>query len=288
MRVVTGRLVLCATPIGNLDDVTLRLLQVLAEADVVACEDVRRARKLLTHHSLDVRALVVYNDGNERGRARELTERIRAGATVALISSAGMPGISDPGYRLVRACIDAGLPVEVLPGPSAALSALVVSGLPTDRFAFEGFLPRKPGERRRRIEALRNEERTLLLHVSPHRVTESLTDLADVLGDRPAALVRELTKLHEEVLRATLEELVERLEREPPRGEIVLVIGGAAGVRAQPSAPELARRARALMRSGADRRDALSVVARESGVARRVVFDALIEDAGSETPEAPG
>jgi 16S rRNA (cytidine1402-2'-O)-methyltransferase len=274
---VTGRLVLCATPIGNLDDVTVRLLRVLAEADLIACEDPRRARILLGHHGIPARGLVVYNEGNERDRAPELADRIRAGATVALISSAGMPAISDPGYRLVRACIDGGLPVEVVPGPTAAVSALVVSGLPPDRFVFEGWLPRKAAERRRRIEALRSDARTIIFFVSPHRAPRALRDLAEVLGARPAALVRELTKMHEEVIRSTLPDLAARFEREPPRGEVVLVVGGAPRSHEAPDPPDLARRAHALMRTGTDRKEALTAVARESGVPRRAVFDALVE-----------
>jgi 16S rRNA (cytidine1402-2'-O)-methyltransferase len=285
--VVTGRLVLCGTPIGNLDDATLRLVRVLGEADLIACEDPRRARKLLSHHSIRARELVVYNEGNELRRAPELAERIRRGATVALISSAGMPAIADPGYRLVRACIDRGLPVEVVPGPTAAVSAVVVSGLPPDRFVFEGWLPRKGAERRRRIEALSDEVRTIVFYVSPHRASQALQDLAEVLGERPAALVRELTKMHEEVVRSTLSDLAERFKQEPPRGEIVLVVGGAPRSDAPLGRHDLARRALALMRAGTERKEALTTVARESGVPRREVFDALLEGAGDEENPSP-
>jgi 16S rRNA (cytidine1402-2'-O)-methyltransferase len=283
-RGVSGRLVLCATPIGNLEDVTLRLLRVLGEADVVACEDVGRARRLLTHHSVSPHSLVVLNEGNERRRTAELGERIRRGATVALISAAGMPAISDPGYRLVRVCVEAGWPVEVVPGPSAAVSALIVSGLPPDRFVFEGWLPRKVGDRRRRIEEWRDERRTIVAYVSPHRLGETLVDLLGILGARPAALVRELTKVHEEVVRGTLEDLAEHARREPPRGEMVLVVGGAIRGRDAPEAPELARRAHELMRAGTARKEAMSRVAREAGVRRRDVFDALVEEGGEGSP----
>jgi 16S rRNA (cytidine1402-2'-O)-methyltransferase len=285
---VTGRLVLCATPIGNLDDVSVRLLRVLAEADLIACEDSRRARKLLSHHGIPVRGLVVYNEGNERTRAPELAGRVGAGATVALISSAGTPAISDPGYRLVRACIDEGLPVEVVPGPTAAIAALVVSGLPPDRFVFEGWLPRKAAERRRRIEALQSETRTIVFYVSPHRAPQALLDLAELLGPRPAALVRELTKIHEEVIRSTLPDLAARFGRELPRGEIVLVVGGAPRSQDAPGRRELARRAHALMRAGTDRREALATVARESGVPRRAVFDALVAQPDEKDPSSAG
>ena len=276
---VTGKLVLCATPIGNLEDVTLRALRTLAEADVIACEDTRRTRKLLTHHGVTPSDLVVLNDGNERRRAPSLVAMVAAGKTVVLVSDAGMPGLSDPGYRLVRACVDDGLDVEVVPGPSASLSALVLSGLPPGRFVFEGFLPRKQGDRRRKIAELASEPRTIVVYASPHRVEESLADLLEGLGDRPAALARELTKMHEEVRRGSLSELLEGVKASPPRGEIVLVVGGAIRGHAPVVGPEeLARRARSLMADGVERKEALSQVARDAGVARRAVFDALVED----------
>jgi len=277
---MTGKLVLVGTPIGNLEDASPRSLRTLEEADLVACEDSRRTRKLLSHFGITVRGLVVYNEGNERRKAEELVSRIEKGAVVALVSDAGMPGLSDPGYRLVRACVDRGLAVEVVPGPTAVVSALAVSGLPPGRFVFEGFLPRKQGERRRRIEELVGEQRTIVLFESPHRIVGSLGDLLDVLGDRPAAVVRELTKMYEEARRGTLRELLAWAEREPPRGEIVLVIGGAIHDAKRSVAPqELAARARELMREGLDRKSALTQVARESGVPKRDVFDALLDDA---------
>lgn len=276
---MTGKLILVGTPIGNLEDTTPRSLRTLEEADVVACEDSRRTRKLLSHFGTTVRELVVYNEGNERRRADELVARIEKGATVALVSDAGMPGLSDPGYRLVKACVDRGVTVEVVPGPTAVVSALAVSGLPPGRFVFEGFLPRKKGERRRRIEELATEPRTIVLFESPHRITDSLADLIEVLGDRPAALVRELTKIYEEAQRGTLRELLERARKQPPRGEIVLVIGGAIHDAKPAVAPaELAARARELMEQGMDRKAALVQVARESSVPKRDVFDALVAD----------
>jgi 16S rRNA (cytidine1402-2'-O)-methyltransferase len=278
-----GRLVLCGTPIGNLDDVTLRALRVLREADVIACEDTRRTRKLMARHGLPVPELIVLNEATERRRASELVARVRSGATVVLVSDAGMPGISDPGYRLVRECIDADLSVEVVPGPSAVTSALIVSGLPPARYAFEGFLPRRPGDRRRRIVELRGEVRTLVLFVSPHRLEDSLADLLEVLGDRPAALARELTKLHEEVRRGPLAELLAEVRRDPPRGEMVLVVGGAGGPHRSTATPtELAHRAHELMERGVERSAALTEVARSAGVPRRTVFDALVERRASE------
>ncbi|MQA99241.1 MAG: 16S rRNA (cytidine(1402)-2'-O)-methyltransferase [Actinobacteria bacterium] len=275
---MTGRLVLCATPIGNLEDVSHRAERVLREADVIACEDTRRTRKLLTHLGIKARDLVVYHEGNERRQARPLLDRAKSGQTVVLVTDAGMPGLSDPGYELVRACIAADIPVEVVPGPTAAISALAISGLPPARFVFEGFLPRKAGDRRRRIAELAEEPRTLVIYESPHRIAACLQDLLDGLGERPAALVRELTKLHEEVRRGSLAELQASVEEDAPRGEITLVVGGAVrGHRPEPTAQELATRARALMDSGVDRKEALARTAREAGVPKRKVFDALVE-----------
>jgi 16S rRNA (cytidine1402-2'-O)-methyltransferase len=276
---MSGKLVLVGTPIGNLEDSSARAIRTLAEADVVACEDTRRTRKLLTHHGIKVRELVVYNDLNERREARALLERLTRGATVALVSDAGMPGLSDPGFRLVSACVEAEVPVEVVPGPNAAVSALAVSGLAPGRFAFEGFLPRKPGPRRRRIEELASERRTLVLYESPHRVEATLGALLEGLGDRRAALARELTKLHEEVRRGSLSELLEEARARPPKGEIVLVVEGAVhSGRPEIDAAELAARARALMDEGLPRSAAMSEAAKEAGVPRKRVFDALLED----------
>lgn len=274
-----SKLILCGTPIGNLEDITLRALRVLSEADVIACEDTRRARKLLSHHGIETPDLVVYNDTNERRKAREILDMIKRGRTVVLVSDAGMPGLSDPGYRLVTACIDAGLDVEVVPGPTASVTALALSGLPPARFVFEGFLPRKPTERRRRIEELVTERRTMVIFESPHRITATLSDLAEILGPRPAVVARELTKMHEEVARASLTDLVEWTETATLKGEVVLVVGGAVHDHAVAPAPaELARRARALMDEGVDRSDALRRVARDAGVRKRAVFDALLEE----------
>ena len=275
-----GKLILCGTPIGNLEDVTLRLLRTLQEADVVACEDTRRTRKLLTHHGISVKELITYNDQNERRRADELVQQIARGRRVALVTDAGMPGLSDPGYRLVRACVENGLDVEVVPGPTASVTALAISGLAPARFVFEGFLPRKSGERRRRLEELKDEQRTIVVYESPHRVEATLEDMLDVFGPRPAALVRELTKMHEEVKRLPLDSLLEDVRDKPLKGEIVLVVEGAVrGSRAEPASDELAARARSLMDTGIERKEALTRVARETGVARRKVFDALLERA---------
>jgi 16S rRNA (cytidine1402-2'-O)-methyltransferase len=256
-----------------------RAVAALREADVIACEDTRRTRKLLSHFGIPAREMVVVNEQTERRKAPQVVADAGRGRTVVLVSDAGMPGLSDPGYRLVRACLDAGVRVEVVPGPSAVVTALALSGLAPGRFVYEGFLPRKPGDRRKRIAALTGEPRTIVLFESPHRIESTLEDLLAVLGDRRVALARELTKLYEEVLRGSLTEVIAQLKEKPPRGEITVVVEGAVHEhRPEPPAEELAARARALMEAGVDRKEALTRVAEESGVARRKVFDALVEE----------
>ena len=219
-------LVLVPTPIGNLEDVTLRALRVLEEADLIACEDTRTSGVFLDHYGIET-PRTSYHDHNERQKAPRLVEQMQAGATVALVTDAGSPGISDPGFYLVRECIRAGVRVEALPGPTAFVPALTLSGLPSDRFVFEGFLPAKKG-RQTRIQELAADERTVVLYESPHRIVKALGQLAEHFGgDRPAAVIRELSKKFEEVERGTLDELAARLgERPKVRGEIVLVVGG--------------------------------------------------------------
>jgi 16S rRNA (cytidine1402-2'-O)-methyltransferase len=253
-----GRLVVCATPIGNLEDVTLRVLGALREADLIACEDTRRTRTLLDRYGIAA-PLVSYHEHNEERRAAELVERMRAGEVVALVSDAGMPLISDPGFVLVRACVAAGVAVEVLPGPSAPLAALVASGLPADHWRFEGFLPRRSGDLRR---VLSGGSGTLVAFESPRRLAATLRELAAIDADRPVAVCRELTKLHEEVVRGTAAELAERFAGEAPRGEIVLVAGPPAGGRSEagPAADAVDAVAR-LVEAGAKPRAAAGVVA---------------------------
>lgn len=284
-----GRLILCGTPIGNLEDATFRLVATLEKADVIACEDARRTRKLLSHFGIVTRDIIVLNDGNERRVAPKVVDRIARGAVVALVSDAGMPALSDPGYHLVQACLDKDLPLEIVPGPTAVVTALAVSGLPPARFVFEGFLPRKAGQRARRVEELASESRTLIFFCSPHRLQADLEVLLEGLGDRPAVLARELTKLHEEVRRDTLSGLLAGLAQRPAKGEIVLVVSGAVpGHGPVPDAGELARKARLLMDEGVGRREAMLRVARDTGAARRAVFDALVEadEADSADPDA--
>ena len=234
-----GKLVVCPTPIGNLEDITLRTRRALYEADVIACEDTRRTGLLLERLEIQARRLVSYHEGNETERARELAQAIERGDNVALVSDAGTPAISDPGFRLIRACIDRDLDLEVLPGPSSILTALVASGLPTHRFRFHGFLPRRTGE----LERVLQSTETLIAFESPRRLPESLRALAQLAPDRPAAVCRELTKLHEEIARGTLGELSRRF-REEARGEIVVVIAPAAGPMTSTTSPRTSSRKR--------------------------------------------
>ena len=269
----SGRLVVCPTPIGNLEDVTLRVLSALREADVVACEDTRRTRVLLDRYGVSAR-LVSYHEHNERERAAELVERMRGGETVALVSDSGMPLISDPGYVLVRSSVAAGLPVEVLPGPSAAIAALVASALPADRWRFVGFLPRRRGELRR---LLGEPDGTLVAFESPRRLPATLALVAELDPEREVAVCRELTKLHEEVVRGRASELAERYAGSPPRGEVALVLG--------PPSPRFERAGgvpgldalRRLVESGAQPRKAAAVVAELTGGSPNELYRALTD-----------
>jgi 16S rRNA (cytidine1402-2'-O)-methyltransferase len=265
---MSGRLVVCPTPIGNLEDVTLRVLAALREADIVACEDTRRTRVLLDRYGVAGR-LVSYHQHNERQRAEELVARMRQGAVVALVSDAGMPLVSDPGLVLVRACVAAGLGVEVLPGPSAALSALVASALPSERWQFVGFLPRKKTELQRVFQT----PQTVVAFESPRRLGASLQILADLDPERPAAVCRELTKIHEEVVRGGAAELAERYREAPPKGEIVLVVGPAPEAAADLDAP-LSALAR-LVEAGAKPRPAAAVVAELTGASANALYRGL-------------
>ena len=266
-----GRLIVCPTPIGNLEDLSDRQRRALAEADVVACEDTRRTGLLYERLDLDRPRLVSNHEGNEADRARQLAQAIERGAKVVLISDAGTPAISDPGYRLIQACIERALEIEVLPGPSAVTTALVASGLPTDRWRFEGFLPRRSGE----LERVLGGGETVVAFESPRRLPDSLAALAALAPDRPAAVCRELTKMHEDITRGSLAELARRFRSEV-KGEIVVVIGPAAGRTA--SAPDIAFAVDALRRlvqSGARPRAAASVVAALTGTRANDLYTAL-------------
>jgi 16S rRNA (cytidine1402-2'-O)-methyltransferase len=269
---VAGALVLIGTPIGNLGDLSPRAVEELARADVVACEDSRRTGRLLQHAGVRARALLVVNDHNEAQRVGEVLTRLARGERVAVVTDAGMPGISDPGERLVRAAARDGHTIEVVPGPSAAIAALVASGLPTARFVFEGFLSRKAGPRRQRLAELVDDERTLVFYEAPHRLAATLTDLCAVLGAwRRVAVARELTKLHEEIWRGHLNEAAAWATETPPRGEIALVVQGAL-----PPGPadeaDVEAAVRARLAAGDSARDAAATVAADLGVPKRQAY----------------
>jgi len=271
---MSGRLIVCPTPIGNLEDITLRVLAALREAGVVACEDTRRTRVLLERYGVSAK-LVSYHEHNERKRSAELVGRMKKGEVVALVSDAGTPLVSDPGFVLVQACVAAGLSVEVLPGPSAAVSALVASALPADRWRFVGFLPRKRGE----LEQLLRFTETLVAFESPQRVAATLSVLAGIDPERPVALVRELTKRHEEVVRGTAAELAARYAEQPPRGEVALVLGGACADALADRGPAV-EAVRRLVEAGAKPRVAAAVVCDLTGVAANALYEGLTEAQG--------
>jgi 16S rRNA (cytidine1402-2'-O)-methyltransferase len=274
---VSGVLVLLGAPLGNPADVSARVRDELSRADIVAAEDTRRLARLARDLDVSIPGRVVsYFEGNEQRRTPSLVAALREGARVALITDGGMPSVSDPGFRLVRAAIEAGIPVQAVPGPSAVTTALAVSGLPADRFCFEGFLPRTPAARRARLAALATEERTLVFFEAPHRIAAMLADAAAAFGpERPAALCRELTKTHEEIRRAPLGELAAWAAEADVRGEITLVVAGAEAPPAVArSAEELAARVAAYEQQGMSRRDAIAAVARDTGVPRRDVYAA--------------
>jgi 16S rRNA (cytidine1402-2'-O)-methyltransferase len=267
---MSGTLYLVATPIGNLEDITYRAVRTLREADLTACEDTRHTRKLLDHYGI-ARPLVSYHEHNEAMRSEDLVAKIQAGASVALVSDAGMPLISDPGYRVVHAAIRAGIPVIPVPGPSALLSALVASGLPTDAFNFMGFLPAKSGQREKLLEEIREETATLIFYEAPHRILEALADVEKIMGERPVVVARELTKLHEEILRGTAGEVRSALAaRSAVKGEITLLIGKALAPPAETISIEDA--VDAYVQSGMGRMEAMKKVARERRISKRDVY----------------
>lgn len=281
-----GTLYLVATPIGNLEDITYRAVRVLSEADWIAAEDTRQTRKLLAHCNIEGARLVSYHEHNKRASGPELIRRLQAGESVALVSDAGVPAISDPGRELVRDAAEAGIPVVPVPGANAALSALIVSGLPTERFLFIGFLPREKKRLAEELEALRRTEATIVCYESPHRIEKTIGAMLDAWGNRPVALARELTKRHEEVFRGSLSEAARHLKVHPPLGEYVIVAGGAgtggnepeesgeADWRSWSVAEHVARWEAEL----GDRKEAMKRAAAERGVSKRDIYRALLED----------
>ncbi len=273
-----GRVILAGAPLGRPSDASTGLAHSLATAPVIAAEDTRRLHRLASDLGVTLSGRVLsFFEGNEDGRVPQLLELLRSGQDVLVVTDAGMPSVSDPGYRLVVAAIAKDLPVTSLPGPSAVTTAIAVSGLPVDRFCFEGFLPRKAGERRKLLAELATERRTMVFFESPHRVAESLADLAAAFGaGRRAAVCRELTKTYEEVRRGSLAELVEWAAAGEVRGEITLVVAGAPRVEAALTPAELAEQVRAREVAGESRKEAIAAVTASAGVAKRVVFDAVV------------
>jgi 16S rRNA (cytidine1402-2'-O)-methyltransferase len=266
-----GTLYVVATPIGNLEDITYRAVRVLGEVELIAAEDTRAAQVLLDRYAIR-RPLVSYFEGNEALRAAELGARLAAGARIAVISQAGTPAVSDPGYRVVLAALAAGARVEVIPGPSAAVTALVAAGLPTDRFLFLGFPPRTEARRRELFAGLRGLAATLVLYEAPARVAETLADLAAALGPRPAAVARELTKVYEEVVRGPLPELAARYAAAPPRGEVTLVVGGAAADAPAGEPIDVAAELRTALAAGRPLREVAAELALRTGKPRRAIY----------------
>jgi 16S rRNA (cytidine1402-2'-O)-methyltransferase len=271
-------LYLVATPIGNLEDITLRALRILKEVDQIACEDTRHTQKLLSHYNIR-KPLVSYHEHNELTRAPELVVAMEQGAQIALVSDAGVPLVSDPGYRLVTLCLRHRISVVPIPGPSALLAALSASGLPNEEFLFAGFLPARSSERRRALERLRIEDRTIIFYEAPHRIEETLIDAHEILGDRPACIAREVTKLHEEFRRGSLAELAASLAEKPARGEITLLIGPVPAEEKsalRDTSQSLADRVDELIRQAKlDRKEALKLAAKERGLSKRAAYQEL-------------
>jgi len=272
---VAGTIYLVGTPLGNLEDITLRALRILRDVDLIACEDTRHTGKLLKHFEIS-KPMISFHEHNEAERARELVERALLGGTIAVVSDAGMPGISDPGYRVVQAALAAGVTVTPIPGPVALETALAASGLPTDAFRFGGFLPPKATQRRKVFETLADDSATLIFYEAPHRILKTLEDILATLGDRPTVVARELTKVHEEFLRGPASEVLATLQqRGSVKGEITLLIGrGETGPRDEGTIGE---RVKELMGEGAARMDAIKQVAKERGMAKREVYRLLEE-----------
>lgn len=277
-----GTLYLISTPIGNLEDITHRAVRLLGQVDLIACEDTRHTRKLLNHYGLNTRT-VSYHEHNEQERAAQLLKLIESGSDVAVVSDAGTPGISDPGFRLTRLAIDGGARVVPVPGPSALVTALVASGLPTDEFFFGGFLPARSGARRTRFKEVADMPATLIFYEAPHRIAASLRDAHEVLGERNAVVARELTKLHEEIARGLLSELAARFSSEDARGEMVLIIDRdviQGEPREETKATSISALVDSLEKEGLDHRAALKKAARELGLSRDEAYRRLVAERG--------
>ena len=284
-----GKLYLCATPIGNLEDITLRVLRTLKEADLIAAEDTRHSIKLLNHFDIKT-PMTSYHEFNKVEKARYLVDKMREGTNVALITDAGTPGISDPGEELVRQCYEAGIEVTSLPGPAACITALTISGMATRRFAFEAFLPSDKKEKQEIFEELKKETRTIILYEAPHRLVRTLSELLENLGDRRISVCRELTKTHETVFRTTVSEALSYYETEEPRGECVLVIEGKNRLEIQQEqersweAISIEEHMKRYLDGGTDKKEAMKLVAKDRGMKKRDVYQYLL-NAGKEVLE---
>lgn len=270
-----GTLYLIATPIGNLEDISLRALRILKEADLIACEDTRQSRKLLDHYGI-AKPLVSYHEHNERERAQELVEKLQQGSTIALITDAGMPGISDPGYRVVKLTAENGISIVPVPGPSAVIAALAASGLPSDAYEFRGFLPAKAGPRRTVLEEIHRVQHTVIFYETPHRILEALEDIVQILGpERPLVIARELTKLHEEFIRGAAAEVLQVARGRELKGEITLLVGKSTGDTSAQQ-PDLRTRLEQIMREQKiDEKAALKILAKEQGSSKSELYREL-------------
>jgi 16S rRNA (cytidine1402-2'-O)-methyltransferase len=274
---VKGTLYIVSTPIGNLEDITLRALRVLKEVDLIAAEDTRHSLKLLSHYGIS-RPMISHWGEKERPKAEEIMRRLQAGQSVALISDAGTPGISDPGSLLIKMAIEEGIPVVSIPGPSACIAALSLSGLPTDQFSFIGFLPQKQGQRQKMLIELSLETKTMIFYEAPHRILEMLLDMQTVFPVRRAALVKELTKMHEEVLRGSITEIFSSLERTIIAGEYILVLEGKSE-KDRVSPEDAVREIHSLMKKGLGRKEAAKKIAKQYGMSKKELYDSSLNEA---------
>lgn len=286
-KAMVGTLYLCATPIGNLEDITLRALKILESVDLIACEDTRVSAKLLSHFDIHTKT-TSYHEHNKLSKGEKILEALQSGKDVALISDAGMPGISDPGEDLVKRCIEESIPYTVIPGASAGISALVLSGISTRRFVFEGFLPKNKKEREEILNKLKNETSTIVLYETPHRIKDSLKELLDFLGNRDVSIVRELTKKHEEINNLTLAEACEEYNKREPKGEYVIIIEGRSKKELEEEKKlqwmEMSVEEHLLkyISEGIEKKDAMKLVAKDRGVSKREIYNALIDNKGDE------
>lgn len=272
----TGTLYICATPIGNLEDASFRLIRVLSSVDLIACEDTRHTQKLLNHFDIK-RPTISYHQHNQREREDHLISRLKDGDDIALVSDAGTPGISDPGHLLVQRAWEEDIKVEIIPGPSALISALVISGLDSSSFIFEGFLPSRASQRRKHLQSLRSETRTLILYESPHRLTELLTDIETVMDDRPIAVVRELTKVYQEVRRGPASIVREYYYEHPPRGEITVIIAGSTVDAESKNLQDIALEVIEMINGGMEKKEALKLKALQHRVKKSDLYNIIVE-----------